>query len=125
MGINFRAVKVAVTQVIDNLLSDPELARDVTYKKYGKEAFDNILGYTAINYVETTIRAIKLKHNDRSEKLNIANVQAGDTVYLVKNEDMPIGASLKDLIIDGTEIMKIKSLQDIFQLAWGITTESK
>lgn len=129
MSINFKAVTVAVNRVIENLLSDTTLAQDIIYKKYDSEAFNESGGFTVITYIETTIRAVKLKHNTYSQKLNvtgiqIANIQVGDTVYLIRNADLPSGGSLKDLIISGTETLKVKDLQDIFQLAWAVTTES-
>lgn len=125
MSINFKAVKVSVNAVLDSLLGDTSLARDITYKKYTSESFDSTKGYTVSVFTSTIIKAIKLKHNEFSQKLDIGEVQAGDTVYLIRNIDMPSGASLKDILIDGSETLKVKSLQDIFQLAWGITAESK
>ena len=125
MGIGFSGVKTEVTKVIIALLSDAALARDITYKKYESETFDTSAGYAKITYSDFSIRAIKIKHNEKSHKLKVGEIQAGDVEYLIKFSDMPSGESLKDLLIDGTDTLKVKGLENIFDLAWLITTEAK
>lgn len=125
MGIGFSGVKIEVTGVINAMLSDESLARDITYKKFDISTFDSDVGHTKIAYVDSEIRAIKIKHTEKSHKLKEGDIQVGEVEYLIKFSDMPSGQSLKDIIIDGTDTLKIKDLENIFDLAWLITTEAK
>ncbi len=125
MGIGFSGVKTEVTKVILAMLSDTSLARDITYKKFDTSVFDSVVGHNKITYSDSVIRAIKIKHAERSHKLKVGDVQVGDVEYLLKFSAMPIGASLKDRIVDGVDTLKVKNLENIFDLAWLVTTEAE
>lgn len=131
MGIGFRGVEVAVNKLLTSLMSDEALARDITLRRFTGQTFDADEGHNVNTYDDTTIRAIKLQHSDLSRQIlgdrlqASGQLQVGAVIYLVKFDDAPGKLSLKDLINDsGEEGIKIKKLENIFELAWAITAES-
>jgi hypothetical protein len=132
MGINFGGVVVEVKKLLTSLMADKALAIDITLRRFTGQTFNTVLGHNVNTYDETTIKAIKLKHNDNSRQVlgdrlqASGQLQVGDVVYLIKFDDAPGKLSLKDLINDGTEEgIKIKQLKNIFDLAWAVTAEAE
>jgi len=121
----FRQVKGPTESVLRQLLADTRLSEQVTYKRFDSESYNSSLGYNVASYTSYSLTGINLKHNSQSVAVATTKVQVGEPVYVFNAEDMPDGISLKDVIVDskGNEL-KVKAIQNIFDIAVSITVES-
>lgn len=124
MGI-FEQIRGPVESFLDQLLASTEFSEQITYRKWTGQSFDETLKHNVATYDETPIKTARMRHNSRSVKVATADIQVGDEVFIFKSIDVPEGMSLKDLIVDSTGlIMKVKAIDNIFDIAHAVTVES-
>lgn len=121
----FTQIQGPIRAVIDQIISDQNLHEKITYRRYGSDDFDRELGHNVALYTNTAFYAVRLKHTDKSiQVLGIADLQIGDFLFMCRASDMPTGYSLKDQIVDvESRTLKIKKIDNIFDLAFSITVE--
>ena len=124
MGVFGRSIQ-ALKNAIDLLMKDDTLYAVVTYKKWESQSFDRSLGHSVTVFDDTSVDAIKLRHNARSAMIASSEVQAGDPVFFMRYDDAPSGMSLKDEIVDANDnLFNVKDIADAFGIAYLITVES-
>ena len=120
----FGQIEGPIKSVLNELFNDQELRKMVTYRLYDGQEFSEEEGYNVNAFKETSLPVLRLKHTFNSSFIGISNVQVGDQLYLVRFEDAPIGLSLKDEVKDENGVIqKIKSVDNIFNLAYAVTIE--
>jgi hypothetical protein len=126
MGL-FSQISGPVKQVVAKLVSDPNMGKDVTYKRFVSSSFDNTLKRNVDVYQDFSIRGISLRHNRRSVQTAPGEIEVGDPIYLFKYDDFPppeTPGSVRDLIVtEEGKILKVKEIQSIFELAVSVSVE--
>jgi len=123
MGL-FSQIEGPVRAVLDDLFADEDLRDTIMYRKYSGQSFDDTVGHNVNTFSESSVYAIRLRHTHRSALAGVLNIQIGDELYMFRYDDLPIGLSLKDEIVDENGVtQKVKQIQPIFGLATAITIE--
>lgn len=125
MGINFSGIKDQINIVLDELFTDAALIRSITYRLYTGQSFSSGAGHTVNTYTNSTVSAIRITHTDKSVAIFSGELQAGDIVYIIRASEAPAGMSLKDLIVDSGETLKVKKINDASGCAWFISVEGE
>ena len=117
MGVISR-IRGPVRSVINMLLTDPYLKKVVLYRKFSGQTFDSSAGHTVDAYEDLSLAAVELRHNNRSVLAAASSeIQAGDLLYIFRAEDLPENYSMRDCIVSGGTVKKIKVITDIFDMA--------
>lgn len=122
----YSTIRGPIKAVLDDLVNDQDLRKQVTYRRYIGQTFDASAGATVNTYSDTVCYAIKLKHNFKSIQESSYDVEVNDDLYMFKSEDLPSVAllSTKDQIRDeNSNTLKIKGIDNIFDLAVSVTVE--
>uniref|UniRef100_A0A6M3X5H5 Uncharacterized protein n=1 Tax=viral metagenome TaxID=1070528 RepID=A0A6M3X5H5_9ZZZZ len=122
----FGQIVAPTKAVLKQLLADKDLREKVTYRRFTGETFSATLKYNVGVYEETTgCKTIRLRHDSKSAAAAVAEIQAGDEVFVFLTADFPAGTSLKDQIKDGNGVtMKVKDIADAQRIATLVTVES-
>lgn len=119
----FGQIKSAVNSILPQLYGDAELTTTITWKKFADSEFDEDEGVNVDTYTDyTDIKAIKVEKevgttNPRtSYPTGIWGMASGDVVYLFQDASVPDGASIRDLIIDGSYTYSVKKIFPVFNL---------
>lgn len=120
MGI-FSQITRAVESILPKLFDDEDLAVDITWKLFESAVFNPDTQVNEETYSESTITAIRIKKDIgsmRSRQLPPGpwNMAVGDVVFLFQSDDVPSGASIKDLIIDAGYSYGVEKITPIFGL---------
>jgi hypothetical protein len=117
-------IRSPVAGLLQKLLADRKLAKNVTYRQWKSQAFDEAQGHAEDTYEDSLVKAVKLKHTRKSVAASTSSaVEVGDVVYVFKAADLPLDVSLKDLLVADLQTQTIKAIDDIFGLAWFVTVE--
>ena len=118
---NLPAIKAA----IEKLFQDPELKRDVTYKRFLEEEFSAALGHNVEAYTELEVTGCKFRSTAKTAAVQIGSIQIGEPVFLFRISDLGYGLSLKDIIQDQDgSIFKVKQIIPLHGIANEILVES-
>jgi hypothetical protein len=111
-----------VEKLVATLLGDQFVSEDVTYGTYSGQAFDSDLGYAVDSFTYTSMRATRLKHNQRSVMASRTPAEVGDLLFVISHDDLPDGHSLKDRITDAAgNVFGVKGIDPLFNIACLIT----
>ncbi len=117
----FSQITRAVDSILPKLFGDKDLADDITWKLFESAVFNPTTQVNEETYAESTITAIRIKKDVgsmRSRQLPPGpwNMAVGDVVFLFQSDDIPSGASIKDLLVDGGHTYGIEKITPIFGL---------
>lgn len=120
----FSQVFPQIRAVLTALFNDDVLPEDVTYRSYAGQTFDSGAGRAIDAYDETTLVAVRLRHNKRSQSVSNTQVEVGDVLFMFDFRGFPVGYSLKDQIVDEAGLKyDIKGIDNIFELAISCTVK--
>lgn len=129
MGI-FTQIKSAVDSILPQLYEDDDLTSTVTWKKFADSAFNVDLGVNEDTYTEyKDIKAIKVEKEvgsfnpQRTFPPGPWSMASGDVVYLFRDESIPDGASIRDMIVDGSYTYSVKKIYPVFGLIVKVEVE--
>lgn len=126
----FDQIASAVKTILPKLYGDPLLAKIVTYRKYNGVSFDPTVGFNVERWKTYSVKAIKLTSPLQSKTATGYEggrtvVQGGETLFMIKSEDLPDGISVKDSILDERNVTyNVKRIEPIFGLLTKITAVS-
>lgn len=113
--ITSRVVSATIS-MMDKLFLDPNLYRDVTWKKFVSSTYNSSLGYNVDSYTETSLKGVKLDNTRNTwpsgypSGFDGSGLEAGDTVFFFKTSELPSSISIRDMIIEGTISYRVKSI---------------
>lgn len=120
----FSQVFPQIRAVLTALFNDEVLPEDVIYRSYAGQSFDSGEGRAIDSYDETTLVAVRLRHNQRSQSVSNTQVEVGDVLFMFDFRGFPTGYSLKDQIVDADGLTyDIKGIDNIFELAISCTVK--
>ena len=129
MGI-FSQIQGAVDSILPQLYEDEDLTTVVTWKKFSTSEFDHDAGVNVDAYTNyADIKAIKVEKEIGSRDMwrgntqGILSIASGDVVYLFQDRNVPEGASIRDLIIDGAFTYSVKKIFPVFGLIVKVEVE--
>jgi len=125
----FSQIRGAVNSILPSLFGDPDLTTTVTWRVFQNSEFDEDQGVNVDTYVDfKTISAIKVeKEMHGSGNYLAANVASqmgitlGDNIYLFQAEDVPTGASVRDVIVE-TDVSMTYAVKKIYPV-FGLITK--
>lgn len=114
----FAPVQKAIRSQMTHLIQDEDLSVNLTWKVFSTSTFDTNLQYNVEVFNEFTVRAVRLGKQmgamtTRRFPPQDAAMTTADVVYVVRNEDMPAGASKRDIIVDGLLEYRVDDLVPI------------
>lgn len=119
----FKQIKGAVNSILPSLYSDPELTTTITWKKFKSSVYNEEEGVNEDAYTNFTgIAAIKVEKEIGSTNAGRTfppgpwAVASGEVQYLFQFGDVPDGASIRDLIVDGAITYNVKRIYPVFGL---------
>lgn len=122
MGI-FKQIQGAVNSILPTLYTDEDLTTIITWKKFKASVFNETEGVNEDTYTDfANISAIKVEREIGSKNAGRTfppgpwAVASGDVQYLFQFEDVPDGASIRDLIVDGDITYNVKRIYPVFGL---------
>lgn len=111
-------IRPPVMAVLNQLLSDGQLSKTVTYRKFSGQAWSESKGVDAETFVESAIDAIELRHNQKSiAAASSSELEVGDYMYVFRADDLPEGYSMKDQIVVSGSVKRIKNIDNVFGMA--------
>lgn len=113
----FASVTPKIRNILEQIIGSALVNRTITWKLYQGDSFDSGAGYPVSQFTEYTgINAARTVHNTKSAKAVGGEVEVGDAMYLVRNEELPDGISMKDEIVDTDDsvTLKISNIQWVF-----------
>lgn len=120
----FSQVFPQIRAVLTALFNDDVLPEDVIYRSYSGQSFDSGEGRAIDSYDETTLAAVRLRHNQRSQSVSNTQVEVGDNLFMFDFRGFPTNYSLKDQIVDADGLTyDIKGIDNIFELAISCTVK--
>lgn len=125
----FSQIRSSVNSILPSLFGDDDLTTTVTWKVFVSDEFDESQGINVDTYRDYAgIKAIKVeKEMHGSGNYLAANVASqmgitlGDNVYLFQADDIPTGASIRDVIVE-TDYGMQYSVKKIFPV-FGLITK--
>lgn len=125
----FAQIQSAVNSILPGLFTDEDLTTTVTWKVFTESTFDEDQGVNVDSYREyKNIKAIKVeKEMHGSGNFLSAGVASqmgitlGDNVYLFQADDVPTGASIRDVIVE-SDLGMTYSVRKIFPV-FGLITK--
>ena len=117
----FTSVRGSITRALDLFYADAQLAPTITYKLYA--GVTDVGDWVEEKYTSFLFQAIRTEHTVQSAKEAHGDVQAGETLYIIRSEDFPANASLKDIVIDLEEQKKVKDISNVFDVIHMVTVE--
>lgn len=122
MGI-FKQIQGAVNSILPTLYNDEDLTTIITWKKFKESTFDANEGVNVDSYTDyKEISAIKVEREIGSKNAGRTfppgpwSIASGDVQYLFQFDDIPDGASIRDLIVDGSITYNVKKIYPVFGL---------
>ena len=117
----FSQITRAVDSILPKLFDDDELAVDITWRLFESAVFNPDTQVNEETYTESTIAAIRLKKDIGGMRYRQLppgpwNMAVGDVVFLFQSDNIPSGASIKDLIVDAGYSYGIEKITPIFGL---------
>ena len=129
MGI-FAQIQSAVDSILPQLYEDEDLTSSITWKVFSESVFNETSGVNEDSYTDyTDIPAIKVEKQIgtrdmwRGNTTGLLSVASGDVVYLFRDNGVADGASIRDLIIDGSFTYSIKKIWPVFGLIVKVEVE--
>lgn len=126
----FGQIRSAVNSILPQLYGDEELVTVITWKKFAGSEFNEEEGVNEDSYTDfTLINAIKVEKEIGSRNPGRAyppgpwELASGDVVYLFQDDDVPEGASIRDLIVDGSFSYSVKKIFPVFGLIVKVEVE--
>jgi len=119
----FDQIQGAVNSILPTLFEDEGLTSLVTWKKFTDSVFDEGHGVNVDTYVDTKdISAIRIE-----KEIGASNAgriyppgqwatTTGDVQYLFQFADVPDGASIRDLVVEGGITYNVKKIYPVFGL---------
>ncbi len=110
-----------VKKVVAELIADPILGKNVTYRSFLAQTRDPSTGYLNPTFTDYGCRAVKLNHTQASQMQWTGAVDVGDLVFIFKPSDLPDHLSLKDRVQYLGKDFAPKTIDEIFGIATCIT----
>ena len=118
---NLPAIKAAV----EKLFQDPELKRNVIYKRFLQETFNSTLGYNVETYTDLEVTGCKFRSSAKTTAVQTGSIQIGEPVFLFRPLDLGNEISTKDQIVDQDDsVFKVKEIIPLHGIANEILVES-
>jgi hypothetical protein len=129
MGI-FAQIQSAVDSILPQLYEDDDLTSVVVWKKFTSSDFDEDEGVNVDVYTDyEDIKAIKVEKEIGSNSPGKTyppgpwSMASGEVQYLFQHDDVPEGASIRDLIVDGSFTYSVKKIFPVFGLIVKVDVE--
>jgi len=126
----FAQIKNSVNTILPRLFSDEDMVTLVVWKKFKDSAFDDTEGVNVDTYTDfKDVPAIKVEKEIGSRNPGMTfppgpwSISSGDIVYLFQDKDVPSGASIRDLVIDGSITYSVKKIFPVFGLIVKVEVE--
>lgn len=122
MGI-FKQIQGAVNSILPTLYNDEDLTTTITWRRFKDSSFDPDEGVNVDTYTNfANISAIRVekeigsKDAGRTYPPGPYAISSGDVQYLFQFDDVPEGASIRDLLVDGSITYNVKKIYPVFGL---------
>jgi hypothetical protein len=112
--------------IVRQLLRDRSLREMVTYRRWKEQSFDAALGHNVEEYDDfENLKALRLQANERALKAGLmAELNAGDVIFMTDFQESPTGLSNQDLIVDAAgAVFKITEINHIFGVVYAFKVE--
>lgn len=128
----FSQIQSAVNSILPRLYTDEGLTTILIWKKFADSDFDEDQGVNVDTYTDyPDIAAIKVEKEIGStnpgrsypNQQGVWSMASGDVVYLFQDDSVPDGASIRDLIVDGTDTYSVKRIFPVFGLIVKVEVE--
>jgi len=117
----FTSVRPSILRALDLFFADVLLAPVIVYKLYAGEV--DVGDWMQESYTNSSFQAIRTVHTVASASEAQGDVQAGETLYIIRSADFPAGASLKDVILDLGKLKKVKDISNVLDIIHMVTVE--
>lgn len=122
MGI-FKQIQGAVNSILPTLYNDADLTTIINWKRFKGSAFNEEEGVNEDTYTTfSDIAAIKVEREIASTKAGRYwppgpyGLSSGEVQLLFQFADVPEGASIRDLVVDGSITYNVKKIYPVFGL---------
>ena len=119
----FGQIQSAVNSILPRLYTDTQLTTIITWKKFKSSVYNEEEGVNEDAYTDfTKIAAIKVEKEVGSTNAGRTfppgpwAISSGEVQYLFQFADVPDGASIRDLIVDGSITYNVKKIYPVFGL---------
>ena len=133
----FQTYKDLIQEYLALFIEEVDIGRDVTYKEYESSSFNTVTKQQEFTYTSHSVRTIKVDADAESNLgplwVGIKNyrsqasgpVQTGDFQFMFNAADFPTSftPSTKDLIVDGSDTVKVIKVDRVFGVAYLIVAE--
>jgi hypothetical protein len=116
------SIQNPIKMVLSMLMNTKLVGTQITYNRHLKDEFDREAktGKATFDPFED-IPAARTSHSvESAAAIGKTNVEAGDTIYIVETVNVPDNISLKDEIVEGTEVFSISHIQWIPQKTFSL-----
>jgi hypothetical protein len=121
MGM-FKQVKRSVNSILPRLFGDEDLVTEVTWKVFTSSTFNESTGVNEDQYEDSELTAIRIDKDIGSSNAGKNfppgpfAMSTGEVQYLFESGEVPDGASIRDVIVDGSLVYNVKRIVPIFDL---------
>ena len=129
MGM-FAQIRSSVNSILPSLFGDEDLRTLVTWKKFAGSTFNESRGVNEDTYTDyASISAIKVEKEVGTRDAGRAfppgpwGMASGEVMYLFQDGDVPAGASIRDLIVDGDYTYSVSKIYPVFNLIVKVEVE--
>lgn len=129
MGI-FAQIQSAVDSILPQLYEDDDLTSVVVWKKFADSNFDEDEGVNVDSYTDyEDIKAIRVEKEIGSNSPGRTyppgpwSMASGEVQFLFQYDSVPVGASIRDLIVDGSLTYSVKKIFPVFGLIVKVDVE--
>lgn len=130
MGIGAQ-IKASVKSILPQVFNDEDLNTKVTWRKFSESTFDATAGYNVDTYKNYVIYGLKVEHMQGigSGKggylpgMDATGIEYGMVSFLFRTADLPSGRSIRDRILDGDTVYRIKNFYPIMDLITKVDVE--
>jgi hypothetical protein len=119
----FQQIQNAVNSILPTLYNDEDLTTIIIWKRFKDSEFNEVSGANEDTYTDfKNISAIRVEKEIGSRNAGRTfppgpwSVASGDVQYLFQFADVPTGASIRDLIVDGDITYNVKKIYPVFGL---------
>ena len=122
MGI-FKQIQGAVNSILPTLYNDEELTTMIMWRRFLDSDYDEDEGVNVDSYTDfANIAAIRVEKEVGSTNAGRAYppgpwaLSSGVVQYLFQFGDVPLGVSIRDLIVEGSITYNVKKIYPVFDL---------
>lgn len=117
----FSQIARSVNSILPRLFGDPDLATEITWRRFNASEWDNDAGINVETFDDFTITSIRIEKEVGSMRTNkfppgAFMMSTGDLIFLFEAGDVPSGASIRDQIVEDGLAYGVKKIEPVFGL---------